>query len=122
MCAEMLEELSDVLLSRVEERTVPLLKKLGKCFQVAVVGFARERTQAFLHAKVSLVILQQRKIGRSPHIFDYLGGAMEAGLVIESPNHVHQGIKSNNMNLGDYHCPMNNFCIEFHFVKGAQCY
>ena len=59
---------------------MPLLKKLGECFQIAVVGFTRERSQAFFHAKVRLVILEQREIGLGPHSIDYPCAAIEGAV------------------------------------------
>src|SRR5579871_1729787 len=70
--AKVFEESGDILLSSGEQGAVTFLEEFGEGVQVARIGFAGERTQAFFYAKVSLITLKQRGIGLGPHSFDYL--------------------------------------------------
>ena len=74
--AKVFEKGGDILLRGGEQRAVALLKKLGEGLQVAVVGFAGERTQAFFYAKVDLIALKQLEIVVDPHRSDYLWGGI----------------------------------------------
>ena len=58
--AQMLEKGRHILLHRGQQYAAAPLDELGKGLQVAVVGLAGERTQAFFHAQIGLVILQKR--------------------------------------------------------------
>ena len=71
MGAQMLKEGGDILLGRGEQHAVPAFDELGKGLQVAVIGLAGERTQAFLHAKIGLVVLKKSEIARAVHSVDY---------------------------------------------------
>jgi hypothetical protein len=50
---------------------VPTLNELGKGLQVAVIRLAGERAQAFFHAQIRLVVLQEREVTRAVHTSDY---------------------------------------------------
>ncbi len=56
--AEVLEETGDVLLDGGEQGCVAAFKKLGEGVEVAGVGFAGERPQAFLDAHVVPIVLE----------------------------------------------------------------
>ena len=65
--AQVFEEARHILLHGRQQHPVPGFQKLGKGPQVAQVGFAGERPQAFLHAQIRLVILQERQVGGRVH-------------------------------------------------------
>ena len=58
--AQMLEKGRHILLHRRQQHAAAPLDELGKGLQVAVVGLTGERTQAFFHAQIGLVVLQKR--------------------------------------------------------------
>ena len=66
--------------------------EFGKGLQVAVVGLAGERPQPFFHAKVNLVVLQQREIASGFHTS--IMGVHDILLAEQRtlPNLFHQGI------------------------------
>ena len=63
------------------------LDEFGKGLQIAVVGFAGERTQPFFHAQIRLVVMQERKVTRTVHTSDYprLERFSAAGRTIAEP-------------------------------------
>jgi hypothetical protein len=68
MRAKVLKKTADILFGSSQQGSIALFEEFGKGAQIALIGFAGERTKAFFYAQIYLIFLEKSEIVSGAHL------------------------------------------------------